>query len=264
MRFVRLSQWTRAGWITRSRLPLERTRFLWTRLWANEAGRPEGIGDESAEGWPGGGGGDGGSGAADGRGATRAVECAREDGDRAAALEGRGARDGLARDAGARARAGTVAPDLSRGGGERLQTPGHASGRARAQAGAGEGRRADEEARDRGVVPGKKRLRGGVAEVEALRRAVSPGTAQRYTVTLICEALHAPRSSVYAVGMGSAPADRRKRVPKTALADEDLVVEIRAVLAACPFHSEGHRKVHFRLRAKDIRVGRKRVRRLMA
>src|SRR5207245_3825476 len=84
-----------------------------------------------------------------------------------------------------------------------------------------------------------------------------------YTVALICEALHARRSSVYAVGTGSAPADRRKRGPKTALADEDLVVEIRAVLAACPFHSEGHRKVHFRLRAKDIRVGRKRVLRLM-
>jgi len=82
-------------------------------------------------------------------------------------------------------------------------------------------------------------------------------------VTLICEALHAPRSSVYAVGMGSAPADRRKRGPKTALADEELVVEIRAVLAACAFHSEGHRKVHFRLRANGIRVGRKRVLRLM-
>jgi putative transposase len=40
-------------------------------------------------------------------------------------------------------------------------------------------------------------------------------------------------------------------------------VEIRAVLAACPFHSEGHRKVHFRLRAQGIRVGRKRVLRLM-
>src|SRR5438445_8728348 len=39
--------------------------------------------------------------------------------------------------------------------------PGHASGRARAQAGAGEGRRADDEARDRGVVPRKTRLRGG-------------------------------------------------------------------------------------------------------
>src|SRR6266850_1649674 len=74
---------------------LERTRFPWTRLWANEAGRSEGIGDEAAEGWPGGRGGDGGGGAADGGGATRAVECACEGGDRAAALEGRGAGDGV-------------------------------------------------------------------------------------------------------------------------------------------------------------------------
>ena len=60
-----------------------------------------------------------------------------------------------------------------------------------------------------------------------------------------------------------APAAGGKRGPKTALTDDALVVEIRAVLAACPFHSEGHRKVHARLRAKAIRVGRKRVLRLM-
>src|SRR5947208_3011974 len=70
-----------------------------------------------------------------------------------------------------------------------------ADGGALAQARAGEGRRADDEARGRGVVPRKKRLRGGVAEVEALRGVVSPGTRQRYTVTLLCEALHAPRSN---------------------------------------------------------------------
>src|SRR5205809_704122 len=193
---VMTSKPTVSNRVIRCSVSVERTRFPWTTLWANEAGRPEGIGDESGEGWPEGGGGDGGGGAGDGRGATRAVECAREDGDRAAALEGRGARDGVARDAGAGARARAVAADLSRGRGERIQTPGHASGRARAQAGAGEGRRADDEARDRGVVPRKKRLRGGVAEVEALRGAVSPGTEQRYTVTLICDALSAPRHSV--------------------------------------------------------------------
>ena len=82
-------------------------------------------------------------------------------------------------------------------------------------------------------------------------------------MTLLCEALHAPRSSVYAAGVATSPADGGKRGPKTALTDDELVVEIRAVLAACPFHSEGHRKVHFRLRAKEIRVGRKRVLRLM-
>src|SRR5439155_5899348 len=83
--------------------PLHRTRFPWTPVWANEGGRPEGIGDESGEGWPRGGR-DGGGGA-NGRGATRAVECASEGRDRAAALEGRGAGHGVARDAGAGARA---------------------------------------------------------------------------------------------------------------------------------------------------------------
>jgi transposase-like protein len=71
---------------------------------------------------------------------------------------------------------------------KRQDTPG---GRARAQARAGEGGRADDEARDRGVVPGKKRLRGGIEEVEALRGTLSPGTQRRYTVTLICAALRA-------------------------------------------------------------------------
>src|SRR5262249_28755127 len=181
----------------------------------------------------------------------------------AAAVEGRGGRDGVAGDTGAGARARAVAPDLPRGRDERVQAPGHAGGRARVEAGAGEGRRADDEARDRGVVPRKKRVRGGVEEVETLRGVVSPGTRQRYTVTLICEALHAPRSSVYAAGGVRSPTDGGKRGPKTALTDDELVQAIRAVLAACPFHSEGHRKVHFRLRAQGIRVGRKRVLRLM-
>src|SRR5947209_2526055 len=102
-----------------------------------------------------------------------------------------------------------MAAALPGGRDERVQAPGHAGGRARAQAGTGKGGRADDEARDRGVVPRKKRVRGGVEEVETLRGAVSPGTRARYTVTLICEALHAPRSSVYAVGPGRAPADGR-------------------------------------------------------
>jgi hypothetical protein len=82
-------------------------------------------------------------------------------------------------------------------------------------------------------------------------------------VTLICAALRAPRSSVYAVRVAPAPATGGKRGPKTGRTDEELLAAIRAVWAACPFHSEGHRKVHCRLRAQGIRVGRKRVLRLM-
>jgi transposase InsO family protein len=68
---------------------------------------------------------------------------------------------------------------------------------------------------------------------------------------------------VYAAGKTPGPTTSEKRGPKTTLPDAALVSEMRAVLAACPFHSEGHRKVHFRLRAQGIRVGRKRVLRLM-
>lgn len=55
----------------------------------------------------------------------------------------------------------------------------------------------------------------------------------------------------------------RKRGPKTAVNDEDLVVEIREVLTTSEFLGEGHRKVRARLRAKGIRVGKNRVLRLM-
>src|SRR5262249_34644225 len=128
---------------------------------------------------------------------------------------------------------------------EGVQAARQCGGGARTEAGAGKGRRTDDEARDRGVVSRKKRLRGGVEEVEALRGAVSPGTQRRYPVALICAGLRAPRSSVYAAGVGTTSPSGGKRGPKTTLTDEELLVEIRAVLPASPFHSEGHRKVHF-------------------
>jgi transposase InsO family protein len=45
--------------------------------------------------------------------------------------------------------------------------------------------------------------------------------------------------------------------------DADLVVAIRAVLAASSFHGEGHRKVWARLRFAGVRTSRRRVLRLM-
>jgi transposase InsO family protein len=45
--------------------------------------------------------------------------------------------------------------------------------------------------------------------------------------------------------------------------DADLVAAIRAVLAASPFHGEGHRKVWARLRHGGVRTSRRRVLRLM-
>jgi hypothetical protein len=45
--------------------------------------------------------------------------------------------------------------------------------------------------------------------------------------------------------------------------DAGLVEAIRAVLAASPFHGEGHRKVWARLRMDGVRTSRRRVMRLM-
>src|SRR5919202_4437744 len=50
--------------------------------------------------------------------------------------------------------------------------------------------------------------------------------------------------------------------PRGAMADEDLVREIRKLLIDSPFHGEGHRKLWARLRFAGIRTSRRRVLRL--
>ena len=93
---------------------------------------------------------------------------------------------------------------------------------------------------------------------------MSRGTGRRYALRLVCSAWRVPRATVYAQReLVAAPVVPLKRGPKTELSDADLVGEIRAVLAASPFHGEGHRKVRARLRPKGIRVGKARVLRLM-
>jgi transposase InsO family protein len=85
-------------------------------------------------------------------------------------------------------------------------------------------------------------------------------------LTLVCEVFRIARSTVYCVrerlDEGEVPV-RRKRGPRTDRSDEELLQEIRTVLKESPFLGEGHRKVRARLRAKGMRVGKKRVLRLM-
>lgn len=79
----------------------------------------------------------------------------------------------------------------------------------------------------------------------------------------VCRILSAPRSTVYA---RRRPATRApvKRGPRTAIADDELLVKIREAITGSPFAGEGHRKVTARLRREHgIGVGRKRVLRLM-
>ena len=94
----------------------------------------------------------------------------------------------------------------------------------------------------------------------------SPTTGRHDPLTQVCAVYRVPRSTAYtaAARTTAAPASPgAKRGPKTPASDETLVAAIRAVLAATPFHGEGHRKVRARLRQQGHRVGRNRVLRLM-
>jgi transposase InsO family protein len=55
------------------------------------------------------------------------------------------------------------------------------------------------------------------------------------------------------------PSARRRPGPKPKLSDFELLQRIRQVIADSPFLGEGHRKIHARLRLKDVHVSRKRV-----
>jgi len=81
---------------------------------------------------------------------------------------------------------------------------------------------------------------------------------------MLCEAFGVARSTFYASGGASRDGASRKalgkRGPKTAVSDEELVERIRQTINESPFHGEGYRKVHARMR---LRVGRNRVLRLM-
>ena len=97
-----------------------------------------------------------------------------------------------------------------------------------------------------------------------MKGRVSPRTHRRYPLTMICAVYRVPRSSVYAIAAPPAcPAALGKPDPKTRHSDADVVEAIRAVLAACPFHGEGYRKVRARLAHRGLHLGGKRVLRLL-
>jgi len=96
-----------------------------------------------------------------------------------------------------------------------------------------------------------------------MRAAVSPGTGRRYPLTWICRAYRLARATVYTAATDKLAPPAGKRGPRTAVSDVEVLTAIRAVLAACPFHGEGYRKVRARLAHGGLAVGGKRVLRLM-
>jgi putative transposase len=96
-----------------------------------------------------------------------------------------------------------------------------------------------------------------------MSRTVSPVSGRPYGLAVVCRAWRLARSTVYRHRKPPRAAAPRRPGPAGPLPDVDLLEAIRAVLAASPFHGEGHRKVWARLRHGGIRTSKRRVLRLM-
>jgi putative transposase len=100
-------------------------------------------------------------------------------------------------------------------------------------------------------------------EVETMSRTISPSTGKRYGVARVVSVWNLARSSFYAARQREqCPRDPQKRGPKV-LGDEELVDEVRQILAAPLFAGEGYRKIWARLRHKGVRTSKDRVLRLL-
>jgi transposase InsO family protein len=93
-------------------------------------------------------------------------------------------------------------------------------------------------------------------------RQVSPSTAKAYGLQRVTRVWGVARATVYRHRRRSDDTTRRRPGPVGAMADAALVEAIRALLAASPFHGEGHRKLWARLRFAGVRTSRRRVLRL--
>ena len=74
-----------------------------------------------------------------------------------------------------------------------------------------------------------------------MSRAVSPSGGKPYGLARVCRVWRTARATVYRHRAPSLPASPRRRGPVGAMPDAALLEAIRGVLAASPFHGEGHR-----------------------
>jgi transposase InsO family protein len=96
-----------------------------------------------------------------------------------------------------------------------------------------------------------------------MSRTLSPSTGKSYGVARVVSVWNLARSSFYAARQRKQhPRDPHKRGPKV-LCDEELLDEIRQILAAPVFAGEGYRKIWARLRHKGVRTCKDRVLRLL-
>jgi putative transposase len=98
-----------------------------------------------------------------------------------------------------------------------------------------------------------------------MSRTLSPSTGRRYGIQRVAKAWRLSRATIYRRRgrAGQTPAPTLKRGPKPALTDTALLEQVRATLTDSPFLAEGYRKAWARLRDRGVRVGPKRVLRVM-
>jgi putative transposase len=100
-------------------------------------------------------------------------------------------------------------------------------------------------------------------EVEAMSRQVSPFTSRAHGILQVARLWGISRATLYRQRRCEQPGSRRRPGPVGPMPDEALVEVIRGLLAASPFHGEGHRKIWARLRFAGVRTSKRRVLRLM-
>ena len=96
-----------------------------------------------------------------------------------------------------------------------------------------------------------------------MSRTVSPISGKPYGLAMVCRIWRLARSGIYRHRAPQPASPPQRRGPVGPMSDETLTAAIRAVLAASPFHGEGHRKVWARLRQAGTRTSLRRVLRLM-
>ena len=96
-----------------------------------------------------------------------------------------------------------------------------------------------------------------------MSRSVSPVSGKPYGLAAVCRVWRLARSGVYRHLSPSSNMSSGRRGPVGPMSDAALTAAIRGVLAASPFHGEGHRKVWARLRHAGTRTSLRRVLRLM-
>ena len=96
-----------------------------------------------------------------------------------------------------------------------------------------------------------------------MSRRASPSTSRAYGILRVARLWGKSRATLYRDRRCEQPGSRRRPGPVGPMPDEALVEAIRELLAASPFHGEGHRKIWARLRFAGVRTSKRRVLRLM-